>query len=222
MEIPAQCVCHAKLPNPNPKPPCIFPSTSSLFASSNSVLHLSNKKCTLTTQLQGLQIRPKQLKNFGVVFANSETQTPPADVADRWLLEPVGDGDTRHIGFKVEMPNAFEIVSNEVTVGRVPEKADMVIPVATVSGAHARIRKKEGTLYVTDLDSTNGTFIDEKRLRPGVAAPVSPGSCVTFGDIHLAIFRVSKLENTVEAGSSSEGSKQEETDGTATTPTGNT
>lgn len=51
----------------------------------------------------------------------------------------------------------------------------------TVSGLHARIKKKGGVLLVMDLDSTNGTFIDEKRLRPGVVATVSPGSCITFG-----------------------------------------
>ncbi|RZC83341.1 hypothetical protein C5167_046124 [Papaver somniferum] len=92
-----------------------------------------------------------------------------------------GDGDTKHIGFNVPMPGAFEIASSVVTVGRLPEKADMVIPVATVSGVHARIKVKEGNLLVTDLDSTNGTFIDKKRLSPGVVAMVSPGNCLTFG-----------------------------------------
>lgn len=52
-----------------------------------------------------------------------------------------------------------------------------------VSGLHARIRKKDGNLLVTDLDSTNGTFINDKRLTPGVVATLSPGSCVTFGKL---------------------------------------
>ncbi|XP_028068370.1 uncharacterized protein LOC114270946 isoform X3 [Camellia sinensis] len=73
-----------------------------------------------------------------------------------------------------------------------------------VSGLHARIQKKDGSLFVTDLDSTNGTFIGEKRLRPGVAATAPSGSYITFGDIHLAMFRVSKLKN-VEASGKSEG-----------------
>ncbi|XP_038902005.1 zeaxanthin epoxidase, chloroplastic [Benincasa hispida] len=118
--------------------------------------------------------------------------------ASRWLLLPVGDGEWKHIGSKVEMPDAFEIVSNEVTVGRLPDKADIVIPVATVSALHARIKNQEDRLLVIDLDSTNGTFIDDKRLNPGVVAAVSSGNCITFGDIHLAMFQVSKLK-TVEA-----------------------
>ncbi|KAK9156502.1 hypothetical protein Scep_003076 [Stephania cephalantha] len=112
-----------------------------------------------------------------------------------WLLQPIGDGDSRHIGFKVAMPAAFEISSSVVIVGRLPEKADVVIPVATVSALHARIEKNKGRLLVTDLDSTNGTFIDDKRLRPGAPAAALPGNKITFGDTHLAIFLVSKLEN---------------------------
>lgn len=53
-----------------------------------------------------------------------------------------------------------------------------------MSGVHARIQKKAGNLLVTDLDSTNGTFIDDKRLRPGVAATASPGSSITFGNFY--------------------------------------
>lgn len=105
------------------------------------------------------------------------------------------------------MPDAFEIASTEVTVGRLPERADMVIPVATVSGLHARIQKKGDSLLVTDLDSTNGTFIDEKRLRSGVVAVASPGSRITFGDTHLAMFCVSKID-TVEAPSKTEESEE--------------
>ncbi|XP_057960086.1 uncharacterized protein LOC131152289 isoform X1 [Malania oleifera] len=149
------------------------------------------------TQLQGSRVKVAQRRSFGAIRA-SNAESPSTVDAERWLLEPVGDGDSRHIGFKVPMPGAFEIVSSEVKVGRLPEKVDMVIPVATVSGLHARIQKKEGNLLVTDLDSTNGTFIDDKRLRPGAVATVLPGSCITFGDTHLAMFQVSKLEN-VEA-----------------------
>ncbi|KAK4557666.1 hypothetical protein RGQ29_007433 [Quercus rubra] len=115
------------------------------------------------------------------------------------------------------MPDAFEIVSNEVTVGQVPEKVNIVIPIATVSGLHARIQKKDGNLSVTDLDSTNGTFIDEKRLRPGVPATVLPANYVIFGDIHLAMFRATKLQNVEAATKAEEPEDKVETD----SPTGN-
>ncbi|KAK9059325.1 hypothetical protein SSX86_021944 [Deinandra increscens subsp. villosa] len=144
-------------------------------------------------------------KGFGSsVRASSAGQSSATDNEDRWLLEPVGDGDSRHIGFKVALPTAFEITSDVVTVGRLPEKADIVIPVATVSGTHARFQKKDGALLVTDLGSTNGTFIDESRLAPGVPAIVPSGRYITFGDTNLAIFRVSKVKKVKPVVASSE------------------
>ncbi|KAJ6739424.1 GERMIN-LIKE PROTEIN [Salix koriyanagi] len=38
-----------------------------------------------------------------------------------------------------------------------------------MSDLHLGIQKKGGTLVVTNLDSTDGTLINEKRLRPGAA-----------------------------------------------------
>ncbi|ESQ46057.1 hypothetical protein EUTSA_v10000320mg [Eutrema salsugineum] len=129
-----------------------------------------------------------------------ENQSPTSGAGgERWLLQPVGDGDTRHIGYKVDMPAPFEISSGQVTVGRLPEKADVVIPVATVSGVHATIDTKGDNLLVTDMNSTNGTFIEDKRLIPGVASPAFPGTRITFGDTNLAIFRVFKLQDSKES-----------------------
>ncbi|XP_057433340.1 uncharacterized protein LOC130726128 [Lotus japonicus] len=174
----------------------------------SSVTHHHLPKCFIFRLPGGVRLKAKGKVNLGAINA-SEAATPTTEAAERWLLEPVGDGDTRHIGFKVDMPGAYEIASSVVTVGRVPEKADLVIPVATVSGVHARIQKKPGKLLVTDLDSTNGTFIDDKRLRPGVISPVSSGSLVTFGDTHLAMFRVSKVGDVKAADSDT----AEETEG---------
>jgi len=125
----------------------------------------------------------------------------------RWVLDPAGDGDWRHIGYKVACPGAFEIASDALTVGRVADKADIVLPVATVSSTHARLEKKDGRLLVTDLGSTNGTYINERRLNPGFPIPIDPGSLLIFGDIHLAMFRVRKM--IVEVPSEMDAAQQE-------------
>ncbi|CAL1366234.1 unnamed protein product [Linum trigynum] len=193
--------------------PSLVAATASPSSSSSSIPFRNNSS---NSCLKGLKLRSKNqllqqsITTSGfprhVVQASSAaetTSTTTATVQERWILVPVGDGDSSHIGFEVKMPGAFEIASNEVTVGRVPEKADMVIPVATVSGVHARIQKKGGNLLVTDLNSTNGTFIGEKRLRPGVAYTLASGDVVIFGDINLAMFRASKLENVEVASNGS-------------------
>uniref|UniRef100_A0ACD6A548 Uncharacterized protein n=1 Tax=Avena sativa TaxID=4498 RepID=A0ACD6A548_AVESA len=127
-----------------------------------------------------------------------------------WLLEPAGDGDWKHIGYRVQRRGPIEITSSEaVTVGRVPEQADIVIPVATVSGVHARLEKKQdGSLVVTDMDSTNGTYINERKLVPGFPVPVNSGSLVIFGDIHLAMFRARKAMFQAPAAAETSGDEE--------------
>ncbi|KAI5064622.1 hypothetical protein GOP47_0021292 [Adiantum capillus-veneris] len=115
---------------------------------------------------------------------------------ERWVLQPIGDGDCNHLDEAVPLPGAIELAADAATVGRVPEKADIVIPIATVSGLHARLERKGATLFVTDLDSTNGTYINDRQIRPGAVTPVPPGSRVTFGDDHLAAFKFAKVEES--------------------------
>lgn len=51
----------------------------------------------------------------------------------------------------------------EATIGRVPGN-DIVLPKGNVSKRHARILFREGRLIVTDLNSTNGTFVNRRRI----------------------------------------------------------
>lgn len=117
----------------------------------------------------------------------------------QWVLEPVGDGDSKHLDEKVAPIGPVVLTSDTAVVGRVPEKADIVFPVATVSGSHARLEKKGEKLYVTDLDSTNGTYVGDRKLRPGSVTEVSPGSFLTFGDEHLAQFRFTLVDEPAKA-----------------------
>eukprot|EP00958_Prasinococcus_capsulatus_P009393 scaffold912_cov422-Prasinococcus_capsulatus_cf.AAC.13 len=97
------------------------------------------------------------------------------------------------------------------TVGRAPYN-DVCIPIPTISGEHAKVEplssgsssssktktpscvispssqvaKVEGGLLLTDLESTNGTFIDGEEI--GAQGVLSLGQQVTFGDPHLGSF----------------------------------
>ncbi len=58
-------------------------------------------------------------------------------------------------------------------------------PRAYVSRQHAEIRREEGAYSVVDLDSENGTYINETRLRPNVAYTLHNGDILRVGRVQL-------------------------------------
>ncbi len=74
----------------------------------------------------------------------------------------------------------------EMTIGRAEEN-DITLPSNSVSRQHARITF-DGTRYqIVDLNSTNGTFLGNIRLLPGVAENWSPETPVRMGEFFLKL-----------------------------------
>jgi len=56
-----------------------------------------------------------------------------------------------------------------------------------ISRAHARIDRVKNQALLTDLDSTNGTFLDGKRIVPQVAAILHNGAALQLGNLLLRV-----------------------------------
>ena len=82
------------------------------------------------------------------------------------------------------VPSEYSLFKDEVTVGR-GEDNDVVIPHASVSRQHARLMKRNGAFELMDLNSTNGTFIEDRRLAGSQSLP--NGSRVRFGDVQFIL-----------------------------------
>lgn len=67
-----------------------------------------------------------------------------------------------------------------VNVGRA-EYNDLVIADPSVSTMHAKIQRRQGVWLLTDLGSTNGTFVDGELAAGDM--PLSPGGTLRFGEI---------------------------------------
>jgi hypothetical protein len=55
----------------------------------------------------------------------------------------------------------FRIREGQNTIGSAPD-ADIVIHDSAISGKHASLRYKDEKFTITDLDSTNGTFLNDR------------------------------------------------------------
>src|SRR5256885_13041699 len=78
----------------------------------------------------------------------------------------------------------LDFESEEITIGRVDEN-DICLPKGNISKKHTKIVVKDGKIIVLDLKSTNGTYVNGKKL----AGPqvITPTDKVYIGDFILNV-----------------------------------
>ncbi len=104
--------------------------------------------------------QPAQLY-FEVKFGEKPGQRIPVNKKEMIIGRHEGQGDTVDI----------DLTDQEST------------DVFTISRRHARIIQKEDELFVEDLNSTNGTFVNvPEKLQPGMQQKIIPGDVIAFGD----------------------------------------
>ena len=123
----------------------------------------------------------------GIPVAELQRQnTPPSPSAAPLasLLFRSGDMKGRRLPIKVPVVN----------IGR-GDYNDVVISDPSVSTMHAKLQRREAIWILTDLGSTNGTFVEGEPLKGEL--PLGPGTTIRFGDV-LALFE--PLDDKVPAG----------------------
>lgn len=90
------------------------------------------------------------------------------------VIQPGGDPRLR--------PGVIIALKPETNIGSQAGN-DLVLRDRFVSGQHARLRWDGATWWVDDLNSTNGTFINQQRVAPGVPAGLASGSILQIGDL---------------------------------------
>ena len=83
-------------------------------------------------------------------------------------------------------------ISDINIIGR-SRKCDVFIPDPLLSKQHARIFKHEGNYYVQDLLSTNGTFLNGKKLGKK-AVKIKDSDKITFGTICFLLVDLNSAE----------------------------
>lgn len=94
-----------------------------------------------------------------------------------WILQG-SEPDDRSVTFRLG-PGAIK------TMGRAP-RADFIVDRAMVSRLHCRLIATDDSLEVVDLSSTNGTFVNDKRIE---RARLERGDRLRIGRLELNIER---------------------------------
>jgi pSer/pThr/pTyr-binding forkhead associated (FHA) protein len=83
-----------------------------------------------------------------------------------------------------DQPFTFRLLHNAIkTIGRAP-RADFVVDAALVSRLHCRLTLDDSGLGVEDLESTNGTWVNGRKIE---RAPLAAGDKLRVGRIEFAV-----------------------------------
>ena len=93
----------------------------------------------------------------------------------KWFLEKVSESEEKWI---------IPIDKNPFFIGR-SQNCNLTLLSKTVSRKHAEIYPRKKTMVLHDLDSTNGTFINGKRLKD--RTDLADGDLIHFGEIQFRI-----------------------------------
>lgn len=97
--------------------------------------------------------------------------------------------------FNKQVINEYPFAKDSITLGRQEDNA-IVIDNLAVSGYHAKIDKVGGEYILTDLQSTNGTFVNEQKV---VSHRLSHGDNIIIGK-HVLLFVATEKEKIEEEG----------------------
>lgn len=102
----------------------------------------------------------------------------PRPKAKAWLVVQGGPQDGR----------TFPLRRRVITVGQDAQQADVVIPDATVSREHIRLKLRGDHFYLTDLASLNGVFVNDRRVNTCL---LNDDDVIRLGNTTLVYKRVS-------------------------------
>jgi hypothetical protein len=105
------------------------------------------------------------------------------------VTAPRGAGSTRGARLVAvdridPVPAEYSLMKDEISIGR-GEDNDVVIPHASVSRQHARLMRRDGGFELMDLNSTNGSYVEDRQIHGSVF--LSSGSQVRLGDIRFVL-----------------------------------
>jgi len=116
-------------------------------------------------------------------------QRAPARAPQSPITAPRGAGNTQGARLVAvdridPVPAEYSLMKDEISIGR-GEDNDVVIPHASVSRQHARLMRRDGGFELMDLNSTNGSYVDDRQIHG--SALVSAGSRLRLGDIRFVL-----------------------------------
>lgn len=119
---------------------------------------------------------------------NPSASPPPAKFkVSHWVL--AGFTDRGEVQRWQVHESDFARSGGELIFGRDVKRCDRVIADDTVSGAHGKLRMSGTQLEIWDLNSTNGSTVNNVPITSGTWWPLQDGDLLGIGGAELRVFR---------------------------------
>jgi pSer/pThr/pTyr-binding forkhead associated (FHA) protein len=144
--------------------------------------------------IEAAAVTPLPLRPAAPASVPLASEAPAAAVASAPARPPLATLEVVGDSSGIPKGKTFGVASVLAHVGRGSHN-DVVIVEESVSDSHAKLQRRDGVWYVTDLGSTNGTYVNGRRIT--VEERLSADTDLRFGGVKL-MFRVSATEPTTE------------------------
>ena len=94
--------------------------------------------------------------------------------------------------------NSFALNDGITTIGRSHDN-DICLSEIGVSRHHAKLVKKQGKIFILDMSSFQGVFIDGQKIEPGMEVEIKKGNRFLVGNSLLSLQKEATEENLAEA-----------------------
>ena len=78
----------------------------------------------------------------------------------------------------------FSITKFPFVIGKGKDWADGVVPHSLISRIHAQLEELDGEIFLTDLNSTNGTGVNEEPLEANQTVQLQTGDIINFAQVY--------------------------------------
>jgi signal transduction histidine kinase/pSer/pThr/pTyr-binding forkhead associated (FHA) protein len=94
--------------------------------------------------------------------------------------------------------STFDLHDRITTLGRTPGN-DICLSEIGVSRHHAKLLKKDTKIFIVDVSSFQGVFIDGQKIEPGVEVEIGKGNCFVVGNSVLSLQKEAPEETLARA-----------------------
>lgn len=144
---------------------------------------------------QALSKWKEEKGNVEEEIAHPRSEEEMKEKPQKEVLPPVVRGETMFLkktsGLVLHSENpaypSMEIIGDQFLIGKKKDAVDGFIKARGISRLHGKISREEGIYYLTDLNSTNGTFLNGGRLEVNEKARIRQGDIVGFADVKYMV-----------------------------------